>query len=275
MSKPEYKIEGRDSTIFRVKKSHDNPYVMVDRRPVDNPLLSFKSKGILTYLLSRPDGWEVNVPDLVNHSTDGPAAIRSGLKELREAGHIRYNQEREGGYIKRWVIEVYEVPEFVAQDDEGEKVLDCDFLQVGNLQVENQQVGNRGEVLSTLSNKELKQQKHGDLIDGMLAAAQMPGAKKALVKEYIFEQIKSRMGLNPSGKDAESFINYAADEHKKGRSFDVFLPWWLNKFPDPTFWSFRVMEQKYPLAFAQPAQPAQTILEHEDPLAMFYKQKGA
>lgn len=118
-------------------------------------------------------------------------------------------------------------------------------------------------------------EKRGDLLDGMLAAAQMPGAKKALVKEYIFEQIKSRMGLNPSGKDAESFINYAADEHKKGRSFDVFLPWWLNKFPDPTFWSFRVMEQKYPLAFAQPAQPAQTILEHEDPLAMFYKQKGA
>lgn len=146
----EYKINGRDSTIFRVKKSPDNPYVTIDRRPINNPKLSFKAKGILTYLLSRPDGWEVNVPDLVNHGTDGPAAIRAGLKELRDCGHIRYNQEREGGYIRRWVIEVYEVPEVKAHSDEGEKVLDCDFLQVGNLQVEN-----RGEVLSTLSIKEL------------------------------------------------------------------------------------------------------------------------
>lgn len=147
----EYRIKGRDSTIFRVRKSPDNPYVMIDRRPIDNPRLSYKAKGILSYLLSRPDGWEVNVPDLVNHGTDGAASIRSGLKELRDCGHVRYNPEREGGFIRRWVIEVYEVPEIVAQSDEGEKVLDDDFLQVGNLQV-----GNRREVLSTLSINELK-----------------------------------------------------------------------------------------------------------------------
>ena len=43
-----YKIEGRTPTIYRVVKNKDNPYVMIDRRPVDNPALSFKAKGILT-----------------------------------------------------------------------------------------------------------------------------------------------------------------------------------------------------------------------------------
>jgi len=143
-----YKIEGRESTIFRVIKSPDNPYVMVDRRPVDNPKLSFKAKGILTYLLSRPDGWEVNVPDLVNHSTDGAAAIRTGLKELRDAHHIAYNPTRRGGYIKKWVIEVYEIPYDLPMPEidraDGEAVLDSDFLQVGN----------RGEVLNKINNTE-------------------------------------------------------------------------------------------------------------------------
>jgi hypothetical protein len=162
--KAEYKIEGREPTIFRVVKSKDNPYVMIDRRPVDNPELSFKAKGILTYLLSRPDGWEVNVPDLVNHGTDGPSAIRTGLKELRSAGHIHYNTQREGGYIKKWVLEVYEVPELRMStsvddtDTEAGKVLDSDFLHVENLQVGNLQIGNRGEsILSSLSSNELKQ----------------------------------------------------------------------------------------------------------------------
>jgi hypothetical protein len=164
-----YKIEGRESTIFRTVKNKDNPFVMIDHRPIGNPALSFKAKGILSYLLSRPDGWEVNVPDLVNHSTDGAAAIRSGLKELREARHIAYNPTRQGGYIKKWVIEVYEIPYDLPinepETDQAEAALDDDFRNVGKsldddfLQVENLQVGNRGEVLKNLSNNESKKYK--------------------------------------------------------------------------------------------------------------------
>ncbi len=33
-----YKIEGRPATIFRTVKNKDNPYVMIDRRP----MVSFK-----------------------------------------------------------------------------------------------------------------------------------------------------------------------------------------------------------------------------------------
>ncbi len=109
-TKKEYRIENRPKTIYRVVKSAENPYVMIDKRPVDNPALSFKAKGILTYLMSRPDGWEVSVADLINHSTDGEDSVRSGLKELRDAGHMKYTKMRNKGRITGWLIEVYEVP---------------------------------------------------------------------------------------------------------------------------------------------------------------------
>src|SRR5258706_6547098 len=101
-----FHIPGRESTIFRIIKDKNNPWVMIDRRPIINPALSFKAKGILAYMLCCPDGWEFNIPDLIAHAIDQEASVRTGLRELRKAGHVRYNRIREGGYIKKWVIEV-------------------------------------------------------------------------------------------------------------------------------------------------------------------------
>lgn len=149
LHKKEYRIEGRDSTIFRVMKSPDNPYVMVDRRPIDNPKLSYRAKGVLTYLLSRPDGWEVNIGDLQNHGIEGRDALRNTLTELREAGHLEYQQERQAGKFSTGKILVYEVPLTEPQTDfqEAEEP-DADLPDA----VQPHAV-NPTQVLSTLSNK--------------------------------------------------------------------------------------------------------------------------
>ena len=138
MTEPQkYRIEGRPRTIYRTVKNVENPFVMIDRRPIDNKALSFKAKGLLTYLMSRPDGWEVSVADLINHSPEGEASVRSGLKELKKAGHMKYTKMRSHGRITGWLIEIYESPHLSP---------DGDFLHVENLDVEN-----RTQVLSTLS----------------------------------------------------------------------------------------------------------------------------
>ena len=110
--KKPYRILGRPQTIYRVVKSANNPYVMIDRRPIENPILSFKAKGILSYLLSRPDGWEVSVSDLINKATDGEDSVRSGLGELERAGHLKRTRTRAAGAgtYTGLLIEVYEVP---------------------------------------------------------------------------------------------------------------------------------------------------------------------
>jgi len=149
--KKQYRIEGRDSTIFRVQKNPDNPYVMVDRRPIDNPKLSYRAKGVLTYLLSRPDGWEVNIGDLQNHGIEGRDALRNTLSELREAGHLEYQQERQAGKFSTGKILVYEVPLAEPQTDYQEaEEPDTDLPDTVEPHAENPT-----QVLSTLSNKKV------------------------------------------------------------------------------------------------------------------------
>lgn len=104
-----YKIPGRNSTIFRTNKP-SNPYAQIDKAMLEAPGLSFKAKGILAYLLSRPDGWETNLTDLKNHSTDKETALRTGIKELLQAKYLKRIQIRENGKIVKWLYEVYESP---------------------------------------------------------------------------------------------------------------------------------------------------------------------
>jgi DnaD/phage-associated family protein len=157
----EYKIEGRPSTIFRTVKCSDNPYVMVDMRPILNEKLSWKAKGILVYLLSRPDGWEVNLVDLTNRSADGLASVKSGCKELKEAGHLKHAGIRKAsGQFDTVIWEVYETPQVGNQlTDEPHMGVspEVDFPspEVEKPHVEKPHADNRTQVLSTLSNKEI------------------------------------------------------------------------------------------------------------------------
>jgi DnaD/phage-associated family protein len=100
----------KGKTIFRVEKNKDNPFVMIDRRPIENTALSWRAKGVLTYLVSRPDNWTVRLGDLVKRSPDGVYAVRAALKELKKAGHITRREERENGRFKQYVLEVHELP---------------------------------------------------------------------------------------------------------------------------------------------------------------------
>lgn len=188
----EYKIEGRPSTIYRVVKNKENPYVMIDRRPVDNPALSFKAKGILTYLLSRPDGWEVSVADLIKHSTEKEAAVRSGLKELKEAGHMKYTVSRNQGRITGWLIEVFEVP--VSPDS--------DFQQVENQDVENQR-----QVLSTLS----KKKKQSSIKDGATPAPKPQTPKEVL----LYRTVTKKYPPSPNYDDVIAKIQAVAARLKR------------------------------------------------------------
>lgn len=148
----------KPQTIFRVIKSAENPFVMMDKRALSDPKLSYKAKGILAYLLSRPDNWTINVSDVVNHSPDGEFAVRTGIKELIAAGYVQRKVERNEKHIIRWVMEVYEqpiqpaekqaeaeaqkdVPE-TEQPDSGEKELDRGNLQIGFPDVGNRDINN-------------------------------------------------------------------------------------------------------------------------------------
>ena len=95
--------------LERGKRTH--PFTTIDTRPLEDERLSWKARGILAYLLSKPDHWEVQIADLMNRGTDGRDAVRSGLQELREHGYAEVvtKQDRSGKFEgKHWII--HELP---------------------------------------------------------------------------------------------------------------------------------------------------------------------
>jgi hypothetical protein len=101
------------ATIHRSKRN--TPFVQIDKRGLQDVNLSWKAKGILAYLLSLPDDWQIRVKELENHSTDGRDSTANGIKELIEAGYIKRERARnEKNQFKGYDYTVYEVPEFGA-----------------------------------------------------------------------------------------------------------------------------------------------------------------
>jgi len=91
------------------KKSH---YVQIYNSVFEDTNISWKAKGLLGYLISKPHDWKVWVKDLINSSTDGRDAVRSGIKELMETGYMTRERERyDDGTLGEMTYTVYEVPQ--------------------------------------------------------------------------------------------------------------------------------------------------------------------
>ena len=99
-------------TTYRVKHNRTNPYVRLNKKFLESNQLSAKAKGILAYLLSRPDDWKICLNQLMKVFADGEVSIRSGLKELKDAGYLVKAAIRDRqGRITGWRTDVYETPQ--------------------------------------------------------------------------------------------------------------------------------------------------------------------
>jgi hypothetical protein len=97
-------------TIYRIVKDNENPYIMVNKGFLQDERLSWKSKGLLTYLLSLPDDWKIYETEIMKHSTDGRDSTRSGIKELIKLGYMERQRIRnEDGSFNGYEYLVYEV----------------------------------------------------------------------------------------------------------------------------------------------------------------------
>lgn len=107
----DHSMPKKTQTIFRVVHDPSNPYVIIDKRPFEKPYMSWKAKGLLGYLLSRPDDWTVRLGDLVKRSTDKAHATRQALRELVKVGHARQVEYRyQNGKYAGTVYEIHESP---------------------------------------------------------------------------------------------------------------------------------------------------------------------
>lgn len=96
-------------TVLRVRK--DRNYKTISTKAVaDDDRLSWKAKGLHTYLVSRPDGWKFRHADLVNRASDGKYSVTSGIEKLEACGYLRIEHVRDNGRFAGTVWTVSEVP---------------------------------------------------------------------------------------------------------------------------------------------------------------------
>lgn len=72
--------------------------------------LSFRARGLLASILSRPDNWTARVTQLMNEGKEGREAIRSALDELKAHGYLVVKQYRndKGQFVTDQVV--YDTP---------------------------------------------------------------------------------------------------------------------------------------------------------------------
>ena len=71
-------------------------FAMIANEVLNDKKLSFKAKGIYSFMFSKPNGWNFTIRSMAKQVKDGEDGIRSGLRELRQCGCIVYVKHTNG-----------------------------------------------------------------------------------------------------------------------------------------------------------------------------------
>lgn len=152
--------------VFKVNKTKN--YTVMSNAHLRDKALTLKAKGILSLMLSLPEGWDYSIAGLETLSADGASSIRTALKELEERGYLTRTIIRNtNGKFIDWQYNIFEIP----QTEQAISPV------AENPQVEKPQVGNRRQL-----NKEIISIKEV--------------SKKVSVKENISERVHAKNTLS-------------------------------------------------------------------------------
>lgn len=101
-----------DATIFRSPHDEVNPYVQIRRDIFEDITISPKAKGVLGYILSRPNRWKIYHSQLQHALNIGEDYLNSALKELVSAGYARRERIRIKGKYQPYRYEISELKKF-------------------------------------------------------------------------------------------------------------------------------------------------------------------
>ena len=103
--------------IVRVPKV--NNYTIMSNHHLIDPGLSFKAKGLMSYMLSRPDNWDFTIEGLAHQNKEGADAIARIIRELAERGYIsRCRVRNQAGKFTDMEYKILECPAKAAEKEE-------------------------------------------------------------------------------------------------------------------------------------------------------------
>ena len=95
-------------------KNIDQPFGWEPNEIIFNPNLSLKAKGLWLYMNAKPDGWHFASERIAKETSDGITSIRATLKELAEAGLLKWAKQGDGRII--YTLESHCFPQSFPQE---------------------------------------------------------------------------------------------------------------------------------------------------------------
>lgn len=86
--------------IRRSKRTRN--FTVLSNELIADKQIDWRDLGLLVYLLSKPDDWEVSVTHLADYRKAGKDAIRVSLKALQKAGYAKWERKSDG--TTEWLI---------------------------------------------------------------------------------------------------------------------------------------------------------------------------
>lgn len=94
-----------------VRSRRSESFSIISNQVLADDRISFRAKGILVYLLGKPDNWQVSERHLSTLGHEGVTAIRGALKELEDAGYILRQRRQAANGRFEWESVVYDEPQ--------------------------------------------------------------------------------------------------------------------------------------------------------------------
>jgi hypothetical protein len=153
------------STVFRIEKNRN--FVVMNNEFLRNKEMSLKAKGLLALCLSLPETWDYSLSGLVAITKENLTAVRSGLKELQQHGHLKIEKTKneKGQFIYNYII--FEVPAI-------------DNVHVANQQVEKQCIENKTQI--SIEEESIKKE---SINKDLYILEQAPPELHSLLKNYL------------------------------------------------------------------------------------------
>ena len=79
-------------SAFKIEKNHN--YTVMSNHHLRDRNLSYKAKGLLSFMLSLPEDWDYSLAGLCSISKENRDGIRSILKELQEHHYVEIEKFR-------------------------------------------------------------------------------------------------------------------------------------------------------------------------------------
>ena len=91
-----------------IRQKRKERFSIVDNKVIEDERLSFKARGLLIYMLSKPDDWKFYTEELAKRSNkDGISAIKTALNEIEDAGYLTRKQghKKNGQFTSQdWIL---------------------------------------------------------------------------------------------------------------------------------------------------------------------------